>query len=57
MDGFPLIFDVISNRAVDTTGVKLIIIKDPSHEKTRYTVILACSADGTKLPLLLTFKQ
>jgi hypothetical protein len=42
---------------VDIKGAKLITIKTYGHEKTHYTAILACCADGTKLPLLLIFKQ
>jgi hypothetical protein len=32
-------------------------LKTSGHEKTHYTVILACCADGTKLPPLLIFKK
>jgi hypothetical protein len=53
MDEFPLTFDVPLNRAVDTTPAKLSIFKTSSHEKTHNTAILACCADGTKLPLLI----
>jgi hypothetical protein len=49
---FPLTFDVPSDRAVDSIDAKLSIFKISSHEKTHNTAILACSADGTKLPLL-----
>ena len=30
------------------------MIKTSGNEKTHYTVVLACCADGTKLPPLLT---
>ena len=33
------------------------MIKTSGNEKTRYTVVLACSADGTKVPTLLIFKR
>jgi hypothetical protein len=52
MDEFPLTSDVPSGRAVDIIGDKLSIFKTSSHEETHNTAILACSADGTKLPLL-----
>jgi len=33
------------------------VIKTSGNEKTRYTVVVACCADGTKLPTLLIFKR
>ncbi len=51
MDEIPLTFDVPSNKTVDVKGSKTVMIK------TRYTVVLACCADGTKLPPLLIFKR
>ena len=57
MDGVPLTFDVPSNKTVDFKGAKTIMTKTSGNEKTRYTVVLACCADGTKLPPLLMFKR
>jgi len=53
----PLTFDVPSNKAVDVKDGKTIMLKTSGNEKTRYTVVLACCADGTKLPPLLIFKR
>jgi len=33
------------------------MIKTSGNEKTSYTVVLACCADGTRLPTLLIFKR
>ena len=33
------------------------LIKTSGNENTRYSVVLACCADGTKLPPLLIFKR
>ena len=49
-------FDVPSNKTVDV-GAKTIMIKTSGNEKTCYTVVLACCADGTKLPPLLILKK
>ena len=57
MDEVPLTFDVPSNKTVDVKGAKTIMIKTSGNEKKRYTVVLACCADGTKLQPLLTFKR
>ena len=57
MDEAPLTFDVPSHKTVDVKGTKTIMIKTCGNEKTRYTVVLACCADGTKLPCLLIFKR
>ena len=51
MDEVPLTFDVPSNKTVDVEGAKAIMIKAYGNEKTRYTAVLACCADGTKLNL------
>jgi hypothetical protein len=65
MDEIPLTFDVPSNKTVDVKGAKTIMIKTSGNEKTRYTVVvvccadgtkLVCCADGTKLSPILTFK-
>jgi len=57
MDEVPLTFDVPLNKTVDVKGAKTIMIKPSGNEKTHYTVVLACCADGTKLPPLLIFKR
>ena len=57
MDEVPLTFDVPSNKTVDVTGAKTITIKISGNEKRRYTFVLACCADSTKLPPLLIFKR
>ena len=57
MDQVPLTFDVPSNKTADVKGSKTIMIKTSGNEKTRYTVVLACCADGTKLPTLLISKR
>ena len=49
MDETPLNFDMPSNSTVNKMGEKSILIKTLGHEKTHFTVVLTCMADGTKL--------
>ena len=57
MDETPMTFDMPSNMTVDKLGAKTVMIKTTGHEKTRFTVVLACMADGTKLPPMVIFKR
>jgi hypothetical protein len=42
---------------VDVKAVKTIMIKNSGNEETHYTVVLACCADGTKLPPLIICRR
>ena len=55
-DHFPLTFDIVRNSTVSEKGVKSISILTTGHEKDRFTVMLACLGDGTKLPPYVIFK-
>lgn len=57
LDEVPLTFDCPPNRTVNTCGEKSISITTTGQEKTHFTVMLACCADGTKLRPLLIFKR
>jgi len=50
-------FDLPSNSTVNKKGEKTILVKTTGHEKTHFTVALACMADGTKLKPLIIFKR
>lgn len=56
MDETPVTFDLPSNTTIDETGARSISIRTTGHEKTNFTVVLSCMADGTKLPPLVIFK-
>jgi transposase len=56
MDETPMTFDLPSNTTVDETGARSITIRTTGHEKTNFTVVLACMADGTKLLPTVIFK-
>ena len=57
MEETPMNFDMPPNRTVNSKGSKTVLIKTTAHEKTRFTVVLACMADGTKLKPMVVFKR
>jgi len=56
-DQTPLTFDLPSDFTVNEKGASTISIKTTGHEKNRFTVMLACMSDGTKLPPYVIFKR
>ena len=57
MDETPVFFDMVGSKTVNQAGEKTIWVKTTGHEKQRFTVVLACLADGTKLPPMVIFKR
>ena len=57
MDETPMFFYLPSNRTVDSLGNKTITIKTTGHERTHFTTVLCCMADGTKLPPMVIFMR
>lgn len=57
MDETPMCFDLPGNRTVNLKGEKNVLIKTTGHEKTNFTVVLSCLADGSKLPPVIIFKR
>ena len=55
-DQTPLPFDMPVNSTVDSKGTKSVSIMSTGHEKDRFTMMLACLGDGTKLPPYVVFK-
>ena len=56
MDETPMSFDLPSNTTIDERGARSVSIRTTGHERTNFTVVLTCMADGTKLPPLIIFK-
>lgn len=56
-DETPIFLDMPSNYAVDVRGTKEVRLRTTGNEKTRVTAMLACTADGHKLPPFLIFKR
>ena len=46
MDETPLTFDVPNNTTIEETGASTVSIRTTGHEKSNFTVVLACMADG-----------
>ena len=57
MDETPMCFDLPGNRTIDHKGAKTIQIRTTGNEKTHFTVVLACMANGTKLKPMVIFKR
>ena len=56
-DQTPLTFDIVTNSTVAEKGNKSVPILTTGHDKDRFTVMLACLGDGTKLPPYVVFKR
>lgn len=56
MDETPVSFDLPSQTTIEETGSKTVSIRTCGYEKSNFTVILACMADGMKLPATIIFK-
>jgi len=57
MDETPMSFDLPRNRTVDKVGAKTVQVRTTGHERTNFTLVLACMADGTKLKPMVIFKR
>lgn len=57
MDKVPMSFDAPCSRTVDTTGAESVPVSTTGHEKTGFTVVLACSESGKKLKPMVIFKR
>ena len=57
MDVMPAWFDMPSARTVNEKVAKTVLVNTTWHEKLRFTLVLACMADGTKLKPMVIFKR
>ena len=57
MDEVPMSFDAPYSRTVETTGAERVPVSTSGHEKTGFTVVLACSEYGKKLKPVVIFKR
>ena len=56
MDETPLTFDMPNNVTINNMGSKTVSIWTCSYKKSCFTIVLACMADGNKLPPMIIFK-
>ena len=56
-DQTPLTFDLPDETTINSKGASTVSIKTTGNEKNRFTVMLACTADGGKLPPYVVFKR
>jgi hypothetical protein len=49
-DQTPLTFDIPFDQTLNVKGAKTVSLATKAHEKSHFTVMLSCMADGTKLP-------
>lgn len=56
-DETPVWFDMPSNATVAEKGAKQVKLLTTGNEHSRFTVMLACTADGRKLPPFIIFKR
>lgn len=57
MDEVPLTFDIPVNRTLEKTWSSTVNVCTTGHEKSSFTVVLACQANGQKLPPMVIFKR
>ncbi len=56
MDEVPMSVDSPANRTVHTKGAKTVNVATTGHEKTHFTAVLACMANGVKVRPMIVFK-
>lgn len=57
MDETPIFFYMPEIRTVSHDGENTIFVKTTGHEKIRFTLVLSCMADGTKLKPMAVFRR
>ena len=57
-DETPMTLDLPGNRTVNQSGAKTVMVCTTGHEKTHFTVVLSCMANGVKkLKPIIIFKR
>ncbi|CAG8826875.1 19451_t:CDS:2, partial [Cetraspora pellucida] len=56
MDETSVWFDIVGNLTANPRGIKTVHVQSTGNDKNRFTMVLTCLADGTKLSLVIIFK-
>lgn len=56
MDEVPIYFEMPPRKVINKRGAKTVVVKTSGDSRKRITVVLAVTADGTKLPPMIIFK-
>lgn len=56
-DQTPMTFDILSDSTIHPVGSSSVNILTTGHEKSRFTIMLCCMADGTKLLPYVVFNR
>lgn len=56
MNETPMAFNLPSNTTIEQAGTKTVSILSTGHERSNFTIVLACMADGIKLSSVIIFK-
>ena len=56
-DETPVWFDMPLARTVNARGERTVLVNTTGHEKSSFTVVLLCLANGTKLKPMVIFKR
>ncbi|CAG8841393.1 36117_t:CDS:2 [Gigaspora margarita] len=57
MDEMPVCFNMVGSLTVNSKGAKTVYVQTTNNNKNRFTVVLTCLVDGTKLSLVIIFKE
>ena len=57
MDETPMCFDMPHSSTLHKKGEKTVLLRTTGHDKDHFTVVLACTADGGKLPPMVIFRR
>jgi len=55
-DEVPMYIDMPYSKTIERKGAKSVVVRTTGHEKSHFTLVFSCAADGTLAPPLAIFK-